>query len=159
MNAIEYTDFLTHWGIKGQRWGVRRYQNEDGSLTKEGKKRYYKEHQSDFINKSIDYGDEYDATPEGKSKKAKYFDAQDNWDKEPDIKKDPKGYNEFWNNFYKIERDYLESRQKYEGKKLISEFGKENFALMVNGPNSDFGEKAVERALKAYTEAWERHAI
>lgn len=31
---------LIHHGIKGQRWGVRRYQNEDGSLTSEGKKRY-----------------------------------------------------------------------------------------------------------------------
>lgn len=32
-----YTDFLTHHGIKGQKWGVRRYQNEDGSYTKDGK--------------------------------------------------------------------------------------------------------------------------
>ena len=31
---------LTHWGIKGMRWGVRRYQNSDGSLTDAGKKRY-----------------------------------------------------------------------------------------------------------------------
>ncbi len=31
---------LGHSGIKGQRWGVRRYQNEDGTLTEEGKKRY-----------------------------------------------------------------------------------------------------------------------
>lgn len=31
---------LYHWGIKGMRWGVRRYQNKDGSLTKAGKKRY-----------------------------------------------------------------------------------------------------------------------
>lgn len=31
---------LTHWGIKGQKWGVRRYQNKDGSLTKAGLKRY-----------------------------------------------------------------------------------------------------------------------
>ena len=31
---------LTHWGIKGMRWGVRRYQNKDGSLTAAGKKRY-----------------------------------------------------------------------------------------------------------------------
>lgn len=31
---------LYHHGIKGQRWGVRRYQNEDGTLTPEGKKRY-----------------------------------------------------------------------------------------------------------------------
>lgn len=28
---------LTHFGIKGQKWGVRRYQNKDGSLTAEGK--------------------------------------------------------------------------------------------------------------------------
>ena len=31
---------LKHWGIKGMKWGVRRYQNRDGSLTAEGKKRY-----------------------------------------------------------------------------------------------------------------------
>ena len=31
---------LRHHGIKGQKWGVRRYQNEDGSLTAKGKQRY-----------------------------------------------------------------------------------------------------------------------
>ena len=31
---------LYHFGIKGQRWGVRRYQNPDGSLTALGKKKY-----------------------------------------------------------------------------------------------------------------------
>lgn len=31
---------LHHHGIKGQKWGVRRFQNEDGSLTPAGKKRY-----------------------------------------------------------------------------------------------------------------------
>ena len=31
---------LYHHGIKGMRWGVRRFQNEDGSLTSAGKKRY-----------------------------------------------------------------------------------------------------------------------
>ena len=33
------SNVLVHHGIKGQRWGVRRYQNEDGSLTAAGKKR------------------------------------------------------------------------------------------------------------------------
>ena len=31
---------LQHHGIKGMKWGVRRYQNKDGSLTPAGKKRY-----------------------------------------------------------------------------------------------------------------------
>lgn len=30
---------LKHWGVKGMRWGVRRYQNKDGTLTPLGKKR------------------------------------------------------------------------------------------------------------------------
>lgn len=31
---------LAHYGIRGMKWGVRRYQNKDGSLTAAGKKRY-----------------------------------------------------------------------------------------------------------------------
>lgn len=33
-------NYLAHYGIKGQQWGVRRFQNEDRSLTPEGKERY-----------------------------------------------------------------------------------------------------------------------
>ena len=37
---ITYDGELYHWGIKGMKWGVRRYQNADGSLTAAGRKRY-----------------------------------------------------------------------------------------------------------------------
>ena len=34
------SNYLAHYGILGMKWGVRRYQNADGSLTAEGKERY-----------------------------------------------------------------------------------------------------------------------
>lgn len=36
----DYEVELYHYGIKGMRWGVRRYQKEDGTLTSAGKQRY-----------------------------------------------------------------------------------------------------------------------
>lgn len=37
---------LYHYGVKGMKWGVRRYQNKDGSLTREGKNRHDEENKS-----------------------------------------------------------------------------------------------------------------
>ena len=40
MVYVNNETYLEHHGIKGQKWGIRRYQNPDGSLTEAGKKRY-----------------------------------------------------------------------------------------------------------------------
>ncbi len=53
------SEIIYHHGIKGQKWGVRRFQNEDGTLTTAGKKRYaddfsYAEESSVSIKKNSD---------------------------------------------------------------------------------------------------------
>ena len=30
--------YLAHFGVLGQKWGIRKYQNEDGTLTDEGRR-------------------------------------------------------------------------------------------------------------------------
>ena len=42
---------LNHSGIKGMKWGVRRYQNKDGTLTEAGKKRYDRDVQENNAKK------------------------------------------------------------------------------------------------------------
>lgn len=43
---VVYSDELCHYGIRGMRWGIRRYQNPDGTLTEAGRKRISKLHDS-----------------------------------------------------------------------------------------------------------------
>lgn len=50
----EYPDYLMHHGIKGMRWGVRRYQNKDGSLTNAGKKHVSNYKTALSLNRKVD---------------------------------------------------------------------------------------------------------
>ena len=66
--------YLTHHGIKGQKWGVRRYRNEDGSLTNAGKRRYAKQAEKDTANLVNKFGEHLDAYSDAlRSEKRTYF--------------------------------------------------------------------------------------
>lgn len=43
------SDYISHFGVKGMKWRIRRYQNKDGSLTPEGRKRYGRSEDSEKV--------------------------------------------------------------------------------------------------------------
>lgn len=50
--------YLQHHGILGMKWGVRRYENEDGTLTEAGKKRYNKQIKKDLKKRNKEWNKE-----------------------------------------------------------------------------------------------------
>ena len=75
------TNELYHHGIKGQKWGIRRYQNPDGTLTEAGRKRYgssvEKVRKKDLLQQTKNF---YVSHPNSKS--SKYIDkkAEEAWE-------------------------------------------------------------------------------
>lgn len=51
-----YNNELHHHGVKGQRWGVRRYQNYDGSVTTEGKHHAATKNPTERVRNESDLG-------------------------------------------------------------------------------------------------------
>lgn len=56
---------LKHEGLKGMKWGVRRYRNYDGTLTEAGKKRYYKDADRAGYKETAADGTRYKTTKKG----------------------------------------------------------------------------------------------
>ena len=97
------TDVICHHGILGMKWGVRRYQNKDGSLTAAGKKRYY----------SFPNSEGRSSTWLSKKGEKAFKDKKGNWKDTPAAQK-AKEYEE--RTLKEIENKEKETRLKYESK-------------------------------------------
>lgn len=47
---MNYRDELYHYGLKGMKWGTRRWQNEDGTFNEAGKTRYFGQNSNHHLN-------------------------------------------------------------------------------------------------------------
>lgn len=112
--------YLAHHGVKGQKWGVRRYQNPDGSLTTEGKARYGEmEKDSQYLSKSMAIMTQSNVNYTKKAIKNKQ--------KELAI-----------NDKTSIQRDVSESLYKNKLKELSKKYGSSNIITgFINDNNND----------------------
>lgn len=113
-----------HYGIKGMKWGVRRYQNKDGTLTKKGKTEARKAFQTELILNNSQ-------NPSRNKRTLKVMDKYDRYRTDTQ-RQATQQYRKAWEDYQKYVRDYSKNHEdtqiRYEhdydhtkkGKKLLN---------------------------------------
>lgn len=139
---IYYGDTLYHHGIKGQKWGIRRWQNEDGSLTSAGREHYgyglfgaYKLRNAERITNRDQYKKERKAAKEKyKAAKNASYDRESKF--ETDVEKNYKRGQKLTDKDLKKEQDFYakEAAKRAEAK---ARYKQEKKAAIKNYLNRD----------------------
>jgi hypothetical protein len=122
-----------HFGIKGMHWGVRRYQNKDGSLTEAGKKKYYKENISKYEKDANDI--RTSLVKNDPAIKTHHYMANKYWDKS-DAAFDKGAYdlaNKYGNKAYAHLEHFDTMASKKTADALLKKYGKEKIAIFEEG--------------------------
>ena len=126
------TNELYHHGIIGQRWGVRRYQNEDGTLTEKGKRR---KETANSLARNANVG------TSAKMKEARRRDINELTNDEL------KAYNERLN----LEKQYkdLTKGSIYTGRTFVDGLAKTVVTGVVTGIGIELGKKAIKKLIES----------
>lgn len=132
---VSQEDELTHWGVLGMKWGVRRYQNKDGSLTPKGKQKYQAKETDSSVTKRVKK-DLSEMT--GKEFKEKYQVSNSRYMKRVDKYIDPymnAPLAKFGKKLEKKNKEKVDKlAKKYSDKKVVVEqIGKNKVRISVDG--------------------------
>ena len=151
---------IQHHGILGQKWGVRRFQNLDGSRTAAGKKRYSKEEirqarndlnterkklndlqkKASRIEGDTEYSDDiYDLL----------LNAKDGWNEEKNVPLSDEEIDANWAKYEKAYKKALSENKEYQ--RIIKEIGqsKQKVSELEDIAKVKSGEKIAEEVLKS----------
>lgn len=121
---------LYHHGVKGMKWGVRRFQNKDGSLTPAGRKRY-----SDSPELQKQKDELKTANSSMLTSKAALNSASNRYSMRPT--------NKNWEAYEKAKSKYLEDKKAYDHSKLKYDTNKE--AARIKDKGITFEKKSKHR--------------
>lgn len=149
---------LTHYGIKGMRWGVRRYQNSDGSLSEAGKKRVSKKYkretdraradvlrkdtkrQVDAYNKAADRMNKGGVDRFNKQQEKKY--GKDFANREGYFEDYQKHFDEVFASIYNksLYKAYQENKHFQRSRKLVEQYGMVKWNELARSDTMDLDE-------------------
>lgn len=177
---------LVHHGILGMKWGVRRYQNKDGSLTPAGKKRYLntdgtytnkgqkifldekgndteagkKYKKSVRIKKAINYEDnlfsDFDNTSEGKKLRKEYDDAYETYIGAHSFNSSA-DEKKAMNRFITAEKKYLQNQYRYVGENMVKKYSLETLSDVESQYYGNKQYTSAKEYVNDRVKEWELH--
>lgn len=164
-----YENELYHYGVKGMKWGVRRYQNTDGTYTTAGKKRRNNDNSSDItkLAKKLADGDlsvnkKMRKADEEYNRKLKDIKEPDDWNSDEAwdyLEKTNKLYDKYNNKYEKLYKEQDEEIKNLRESIFLSDNikSKVSQAKELHKSIDTMYDETVGYKSKAYEDAWKKY--